>query len=59
MGEERIEFLTVKQLADRMMVKQVTVYKWLREKRLEGLYKKIGGTYRFYKDKIDKWVANR
>lgn len=48
------EFLTVKELAVKLGVKAVTVYKWLRENKLVGTYFKLGGVYRFKKDKVDK-----
>ena len=41
------EFLSVKEMAMRLSVKPVTVYKWLREGKLKGTYFKIGGVYRF------------
>ena len=42
------EFLTVKDVAIKLKVKPVTVYKWLREGKLKGSYFKIGGVYRFF-----------
>ena len=47
-------FLTVKDVAEFLGVQSVTIYKWLREKKLEGCYMKIGGAYRFTKEKLDK-----
>jgi len=47
-------FLTVKGVAGFLGVQPVTIYKWLREKKLEGSYMKIGGAYRFTKEKLDK-----
>ena len=42
------EYLTVKDVAVKLDVKPVTVYKWLREGKLKGSYFKIGGVYRFF-----------
>ena len=47
-------FLTVKGVALFLGVQPVTIYKWLHEKKLEGSYMKIGGAYRFTKEKLDK-----
>ncbi len=46
------EYLTVKDVAVKLKVKPVTVYKWLREGKLQGSYFKIGGVYRFSEDKL-------
>ena len=50
------EFMTVKDLAIKLEVKPVTVYKWLRENKLKGSYFKIGGVYRFKRDLVDKVI---
>ena len=47
------EFLTVKDVAVKLGIKAVTVYKWLREGKLRGSYFKIGGVYRFRSDLLD------
>lgn len=47
------DFLTVKDVAVKLGIKAVTVYKWLREDKLRGSYFKIGGVYRFQKDLLD------
>jgi len=47
------EFLTVKQVAEKLGIKTVTVYKYLREGKLRGSYFKIGGIYRFQRDLLD------
>jgi len=47
------EFLTVKQVASKLGVKQVTIYKYLREGKLRGSYFKIGGIYRFQRDLLE------
>ena len=41
------EFLSVKEVAMRLSIKPVTLYKWLREGKLKGTYFKLGGVYRF------------
>ena len=44
------EYLNVKEVAMRLSVKPVTIYKWLREGKLKGTYFKMGGVYRFKED---------
>ena len=48
------EFLTVKDVAVKLGIKAVTVYKWIREGKLKGSYFKIGGVYRFNKVLLEK-----
>jgi excisionase family DNA binding protein len=56
------EYLTVKQVAVKLGVKQVTAYKWIREGKLKGTYLKIGGVYRFSEklltEMIDRKINN-
>ena len=56
------EFMTVKQVADKLGIKAVTAYKWIREGKLNGTYFKIGGVYRFKQnlldDKIEGMIDN-
>ena len=52
------EFLTVKQVAEKLGVKPVTVYKWLREGKLKGTYFKMGGVYRFSKQPLEKYLED-
>lgn len=52
------EYLTVKDVAIKLDVKPVTVYKYLREGRLKGAYFKLGGIYRFKKELLDKYLEN-
>ena len=47
------EFLNVKQVAEKLGIKAVTVYKYLREGKLRGSYFKIGGIYRFQRDLLE------
>ena len=47
------EFLNVKQVAEKLGIKPVTVYKYLREGKLRGSYFKIGGIYRFQHDLLE------
>jgi len=53
------EYLTVKGLANKIGVKPVTVYKWLRENKLKGSYFKIGGVYRFNKKLVEKILEDK
>jgi excisionase family DNA binding protein len=50
------EYLNVKEVAMRLDVKPVTIYKWLREGRLKGTYFKIGGVYRFKEDSLHEII---
>ncbi|GAH01431.1 unnamed protein product [marine sediment metagenome] len=50
------EFFTVKDVAIKLGVKPVTIYKWLREGKLKGSYFKIGGIYRFGKQLLEKYL---
>ena len=52
------EFLTVKDVASKLGVKEVTIYKYLREKKFEGVYFKIGGIFRFNKALLDKYLED-
>jgi len=47
------KYLTVKEVAILLCVKPVTIYKWLREGRLQGAYIKIGGVYRFKESDLE------
>ena len=44
------EYINVKEVAEKLGVKPVTIYKWLREGKLKGTYFKMGGVYRFKED---------
>jgi len=44
------EYINVKEVAEKLSVKPVTIYKWLREGKLKGTYFKMGGVYRFKED---------
>ena len=48
------EYLNVKQVAEKLGIKCVTVYKYLREGKFKGAYFKIGGIFRFDKMLLDK-----
>ncbi len=56
------EFLTVKDVAVKLGIKAVTVYKWIRESKLKGTFLKIGGVYRFSEklltEMIDRKINN-
>jgi excisionase family DNA binding protein len=49
--------MTVRGLAEYLAVSHSTIYKLLRKGHLPFL--KVGGQYRFDKDEIDRWIANR
>ena len=50
--------LNVKEVAMRLSVKPVTVYKWLREGKLKGSYFKLGGVYRFSRVPLEKYLED-
>ena len=52
------EFLNVKQVAEMLGIKAVTVYKYLREGKFEGTHFKIGGIYRFNKQLLEKYLED-
>lgn len=52
------EFLTVRDVAVKLGIKAVTVYKYLREGRLKGTYFKIGGIYKFNKLLLEKLLED-
>lgn len=52
------EYLNVKDVAVKLGIKAVTVYKWIREGKLKGTYLKIGGIYRFGKQLLDKYLED-
>ena len=52
------EFLTVKDVAVKLGIKAVTVYKWIREGKLKGTYLKIGGVFRFNKMLLEKLLED-
>ena len=52
------EYLTVKEVAVKLGVKQVTVYKYLREGKLKGTYFKIGGIFKFNKILLEKHLKD-
>ena len=45
-------YLTVKEVAEMLLVKPVTVYKWIGEGVFKGSVFKIGGVHRFNKDSM-------
>lgn len=52
------EYMTVKQVAEKLGIKQVTCYKWIREGKLKGTYFKLGGVYRFGKQLLEKYLED-
>jgi len=49
-------WLSVKEIAEYLGVKQDTIYKWITRKRMPA--HKIGRLWKFKKDEIDKWVKS-
>lgn len=52
------EFLNIKEVAEKLGIKPVTSYKWLREGKLKGTYFKIGGVYRFDRLLLEEYIKN-
>ena len=52
------EYLSVKDVASKLGIKPVTVYKYLREGKFKGAYFKIGGIYRFDKLLLEKYLED-
>lgn len=56
MDESSLEesIMTIKEIAGYLKINERTVYKLAKEKKIPAL--KIGGTWRFKKDIVDKWI---
>ena len=52
------EFLNVKQVAEKLGIQPVTVYKYLREGKFKGVYFKLGGIFRFSRQPLDKHLED-
>ena len=52
------EFLNVKQVAEKLGIKPVTVYKYLREGKFKGVYFKLGGIFRFSRLPLEKYLED-
>ena len=48
------EIMTLKEVAIYLKVKNRTIYKWVRERTIPA--HKLGGTWRFRRPEIDKWL---
>ncbi len=51
---ENNEIMTIKDLSLYLRINEKTIYKLAKRKEFPGV--KIGGTWRFKKDAIDKWL---
>ena len=52
------KMLTVKDVAELMQVKSLTVYRWVQDRKIP-FAKLPGGTLRFDADKINNWIQLR
>ena len=52
------EFLNVKQVAEKLGIRPVTVYKYLREGKFKGVYFKLGGIFRFSRLPLEKYLED-
>jgi excisionase family DNA binding protein len=57
MGMEEKVIMTVKQLAEYLQMNEHTIYKLARSGKIPSI--KIAGQWRFKKDIIDKWIAEK
>lgn len=53
------EYLTVKNVAEKLGIRPVTCYKWIREGKLKGTYLKLGGIYRFSLQQLEKYLDDK
>lgn len=49
--------MTVIELAEHLQVAQTTIYRLLRSEHIG--FVKVGGTFRFDRDEVKKWLADR
>ena len=49
--------LTLKELAEYLKMKEVTIYKHAQEGKIPGF--KVGSKWRFKKETIDKWIEKQ
>ena len=54
-GTKPDPIMTVQEVSEYLKLADSTVYKLAREGKLPG--QKIGGTWRFSRDRIDEWLA--
>ena len=52
------EYLNVKEVAEKLGIKPVTVYKYLREGKFKGVYFKLGGIFRFSRLPLEKYLED-
>lgn len=52
------ELISVKQLSDQINFTQMTIYRWVKARRIPFV-KMPGNDIRFDKQKIEKWIENR
>ena len=52
------EYLNIKEVAEKLGIKAVTVYKYIREGKFKGVYFKLGGIYRFSRQPLEKYLED-
>ena len=55
--QEPDNILTVKELAQYLKLAESTIYKLAQDGEIPG--RKIGGTWRFYRDSINEWMGGK
>jgi excisionase family DNA binding protein len=51
------EILTIKELASYLKIAEKTTYRFVSEGRIPGF--KVGGSWRFRKREIDRWISEQ
>ena len=51
------DIMTIKEVAEYLKVKEKTAYKLVAEGKIPGF--KVGGSWRFKKSEIEKWIEER
>ncbi len=51
------DIMTVKELADYLKIAEKTAYRFALEKKFPGF--KVGGSWRFRRAEIDKWILKQ
>lgn len=51
------DIMTIKEVADYLKLKEKTAYKLVAEGKIPGF--KVGGSWRFKKSEIEKWIEER
>jgi excisionase family DNA binding protein len=56
-GENMTEYLTVQEIAKMLKVHEQTVFRWIREGKLESV--KIGSNLRITREQLDEFITKK